>query len=70
MELEDNIFDFIEKSLFEKCDICNKFKRDTFLCLICVNKVCVEEIMHHTAKYTLNDNVFFRCTIYDIICLL
>ena len=58
MELEDNIFDFIEKSLFEKCDICNQLKRDTFLCLICGNKVCIEEIMHHTAKCTLSDNVF------------
>ena len=58
MEFENNIFDFIEKSLFEKCDICNQLKRDTFLCLICGNKVCVEEIMHHTVKCTLSDNVF------------
>ena len=58
MEFEDNIFDFIEKSLLEKCDICNQLKRDTFLCLICGNKVCVEEIMHHTVKCTLSDNVF------------
>ena len=58
IELENNIFDFIEKSLFEECDICHKLKRDTILCLICGNKVCLEEIADHTAKCTLSDNVF------------
>ena len=58
IELEGNIFDFIEKSLFKKCDICNKLKRNTILCLICGNKVCIDEITHHTVKCTLSDNVF------------
>ena len=59
IEFEDNLFDFIEKSLFEKCDICKQLKKKTCLCLICGKKVCTEDITHHTFKCTLSDNVFF-----------
>ena len=59
IELEDNLFGFIEKSLFEKCDICKQIKTKTCICLICGKKVCTEEIMHHTIRCTLSDNVYF-----------
>ena len=58
-KLENNLFDFIEKSLFEKCDICKKLKKKTCICLICGKKVCIEEIMHHTLRCTHSDNIFF-----------
>jgi len=59
IELEDNLFEFIERSLFEKCAICKQIKKKTCVCLICGKKVCTEEIMHHTIRCTLSDNVFF-----------
>ena len=58
-KLENNLFDFIEKSLFEKCDVCKKLKKKACICLICGKKLCIEEIMHHTLKCTCSDNVFF-----------
>ena len=59
IELEDNLFDFIERSLFEKCVICKQMKKKTCLCLICGKKVCTEDITHHTFKCTLSDNIYF-----------
>ena len=59
IELEGNLFEFIERSLFEKCDVCKQMKKKTCLCLICGKKVCTEEIMHHTISCTLSDNVYF-----------
>ena len=59
IELENNLFDFIEKSLFEKCAVCKKMKKKTCLCLICGKKVCTEEIVNHNIKCTLSDNIYF-----------
>ena len=59
IELEGNLFEFIERSLFEKCDVCKQMKKKTCLCLICGKKVCTEEIMHHTISCTLSDNIYF-----------
>ena len=57
IELEYNIFDFIEKYIFKKCDKCNKQYKQNYLCLICGNKICQECIFIHTVK----------CEYYDII---
>ena len=59
IELEDNLFDFLERSLFEKCDICKKMTQKTCFCLICGKKVCSKEIIHHTIRCTHSDNVYF-----------
>ena len=59
IDLEDNLFEFIERSLFEKCSICHQIKKKTCVCLICGKKVCTDEIMHHTIRCTLSDNVYF-----------
>ena len=59
IDFEDNLFEFIERSLFEKCAICKEMKKKTSVCLICGKKVCTEEIMHHTIRCTLSDNVYF-----------
>ena len=57
VELENNVFDFIEKHLFEKCFICKKMKKNNCICLICGNKICFEDIILHV----------FQCTFSDII---
>jgi len=59
IKLEGNLFEFIERSLFEKCEVCKQMKKKTCVCLICGKKVCTEEIMHHTISCTLSDNVYF-----------
>ena len=59
IELEDNLFDFIERNVFEKCDICKQMKNKTCFCLICGKKVCSKEIMYHTIICTHSDNVYF-----------
>ena len=40
IQLENNIFDFVEKHLFEECENCNKISNDCFICLICGKKIC------------------------------
>ena len=59
IELEKNLFDFIEKTLFEKCDVCKQMKKKTCLCLICGKKVCTEEIVNHNIKCTFSDNIYY-----------
>ena len=38
--LDNNIFDFIERNLGQKCDICKKVTKYSYICLICGDKVC------------------------------
>ena len=59
IELEKNLFDFIEKTLFEKCHVCKQMKKKTCLCLICGKKVCTEEIVNHNIKCTFSDNIYY-----------
>ena len=40
IKLEKNIYDFIEKHLFEKCENCTKVENSCFICLICGSKIC------------------------------
>ena len=39
-----SIFDFFEKYIFEKCDICKKETKYYYVCLICGKKVCATTI--------------------------
>ena len=51
--LDNNIFDWIEKNLGKKCDICNKKSKFSFICLICGNKVChVRNNLYHILDHT------------------
>ena len=55
IELEQNIFDFIEKYIFKKCYNCNKQKKRNYLCLICGNKICEECLPSHLIKCSNSD---------------
>ena len=44
IHLENNVFDWIEKNLGKKCDICHKITKYSYICLICGDKVCHNEI--------------------------
>ena len=49
--LDNNIFDFIETNTGKECDICHKIPRNAFLCLICGDKICknnLGDISKHT----------------------
>ena len=56
INLDKNIFDFIEKYIGIKCSICQKIQTNSFLCLICGDKVCSpknsNEVDIHTNKCT------------------
>ena len=41
--LDNQIFDFFEKYIFEKCAICNRDEKFYFTCLICGQKVCATD---------------------------
>ena len=60
IKLEDNIFDFIEKYLFTKCYACSTYKKLNYVCLICGNKMCQDEIIEHIFKCTLSDIIFIE----------
>ena len=38
--LDKNIFDWIERNIGKKCDICKQVTKFSFICLICGKKVC------------------------------
>jgi hypothetical protein len=48
--LDNNIFDWIERNIEKKCDICNKQSKFSFICLICGNKVCHEKYYFEHSK--------------------
>ena len=68
IDLEYNIFDFIEKNLFQNCHMCNKLKKKNYLCLICGNKICQEEIISHSLKCTFTDILYINLKSMTILC--
>jgi hypothetical protein len=42
ISLNNDIFDFFEKYIFEKCSMCKKEVKEYFICLICGQKVCTD----------------------------
>ena len=58
IELDNNIFDFIERNLFKNCYLCNTIKKKNFLCLICGNKICLQDIINHVFKCTFSDIIY------------
>ena len=60
IELEWNVFDFIEKYLFENCSMCKKPNKNNCLCIICGNKICQSHIINHTFKCTFSDIIYMN----------
>ena len=63
--LENDIFDFIEKNLEKKCDICNNNKKFFSVCLICGNRVCSYLYDNHVIEH-LNKCCGETCLFLDI----
>ena len=38
--MENNIFDFLLKNIAKKCEVCQRIKKDSLLCLNCGGKLC------------------------------
>ena len=64
IRLDSNIFDFIENNIGKKCSLCKNIRRDSFLCLICGEKVCnhkkSDEYMIHVRKCTGDFCIFIQ----------
>jgi hypothetical protein len=66
IQLDNNVFDWIERNLLKKCDICMKLTKDSYTCLICGDKVCNNRdnelnkphFLDHTNKCGKNDCLF------------
>ena len=62
IELNDNIFDWIEKNLFKRCYKCKKYSRHSVICLICGKKLCnIPQICNALREHS------FSCSGEDII---
>ena len=69
IHLDNNIFDLIEKTIGKKCIICKKTPKQSFLCLLCGEKICytgqiairIEEAIAHSRKCAGN-----YCLIIDM----
>ena len=59
INLDDNIFDLVEKNLERKCIACSEITRHFYICLICGNKICKnnneysEHIKNCSRKYCI-----------------
>ena len=59
INLDDNIFDLVEKNLEKKCISCSQITRQYYICLICGNKICqinneyTEHIKNCNGKYCI-----------------
>jgi len=51
IDLDNNIFDMVEKYLFKKCCICNNYTKYYYICLICGEKVCNTKICDKVLKH-------------------
>ena len=51
IDLDNNIFDMVEKYLFKKCCICNNYTKYYYICLICGEKVCNTKICDKILKH-------------------
>jgi hypothetical protein len=63
IHLDNNVFDWIERNLLKKCDICSKLTKYSYICLICGKKVCNSRdnrshILEHTNICGKNNCLF------------
>ena len=74
IELNDNIFDWIENNLFKKCDKCKNYSRHSVICLICGKKLCnipqaCDAIREHSVKCSGENNIFIENQDMRLSCL-
>ena len=66
IQLDINIFDFIETNIRKKCSLCKSIKGHSLLCLICGEKVCSHkksnEYLIHVRKCTGDFCIFIHTT--------
>ena len=62
IHLDNNIFDWIEKTLEKKCILCSKTTKYDYICLICGNKIChtrdCNRLYEHIKKCTGDISIF------------
>ena len=46
INLENNIFEYVEKNLYKKCIVCLKNTKYYYICLICGAKICHSKYCH------------------------
>ena len=51
IDLDNNIFDMVEKYLFKKCCVCNDYSKYYYICLICGEKVCNTKICDKIVRH-------------------
>jgi len=65
------IFDFLENYLNKKCIYCNKKEKNSFICLICGEKICCSGICnmqkHHINECGGNNGIFLNMSNFEII---
>lgn len=54
IDLDNNIFDMVEKYLFKKCCMCNNYSKYYYICLICGEKICNTKICDQILKHIEN----------------
>jgi hypothetical protein len=69
IELENNMFDLIEKHIFRECSICHKTAKQFYICLICGEKICKKEsckfaVQRHSKKCSGRNGIFIY--MYDM----
>ena len=58
IRLDFEVFDFIEKLLGVECNICQRIPKNSFLCLICGQKICQNDIIYHNRNCSNNIGLF------------
>ena len=54
IHLDDNLFDWIEKIIDEKCIFCSKIVNDYLICLICGKRICYSKICNKYYEHVKN----------------
>jgi hypothetical protein len=68
VSLDKNIFDWIEKSLGKKCKECNRFSKESYICLICGSKICsILHLSNHAKKCGGYNGIFINMNNMKII---
>jgi hypothetical protein len=71
--INNNIFDFLEKYLNDKCFYCNKKERYSYICLICGKKFCYSGKCNMEKKHINecegNKGIFLNISNFEIILL-
>ena len=69
--LDENLFDWIEKNIFKKCVECNKESFKNFICLFCGEKICnnKECLFKHINSCMKDLNMFIDAQTMRLYCV-